>query len=93
MKKTAIVLFGLMSTIAVAQDRVSKFDRNGDQGVDRSELTSVCEVSKGLFDRADKDSDGKLTNSELRTARGYLFSRCDEAKLVKYAADTTAEKI
>ena len=77
----------------MAQDRVSKFDRNGDNLVDQIELTSVCKVSDTLFARADKDSDGKLTNAEMRTARAYLFSRCDEAKLVKYVADTTAEKI
>lgn len=93
MKKTAIMLFGLMSTIAVAQDRVSKFDRNGDNFVDQVELTSVCKVSDILFARADKNSDGKLTNAEMRIAKEYLFSRCDDAKLVKYTRDITAEKI
>lgn len=93
MKKTAIVIFGLMSTIAVAQDRVAKFDRNGDNTVDRTELTAICRVSDNLFERADKNSDGKLTNAEMRNAKEYLFSRCDETKLVKYTTDTTAEKI
>lgn len=93
MKKTAIILIGLMSTIAMAQDRVAKFDRNGDAKVDFAELTTTCSVSKSLFEKADKNSDGLLTNAEMRNAKEYLFSRCDQAKLVKYAADTTAEKI
>jgi Ca2+-binding EF-hand superfamily protein len=93
MKKTAIVLIGLMSTMAVAQDRVSKFDTSGDKAVDFAELTAACRVTRGLFDRADKNSDGVLNNVEMRTAKAYLFSSCDEARLVKYEADTTAEKI
>lgn len=92
MKKTAIVLIGLMSTMAVAQDRVAKFDRNNDSRVDFAELSLVCDVSASLFDRADKNSDGALNNSEMRTARGYLFSRCDDNRMVKYTADRTVDK-
>lgn len=90
MKKTAILLIGLMSTLAVAQDRVTKFDTSGDKAVDYSELTAACRVSRDLFDRADKNSDGVLTNAEMRNAKEYLFSRCDETRVVKYAADTAA---
>ena len=93
MKKTAIVLIGLMSTIAMAQDRVNKFDTNGDRAVDYAELTQVCRVSQSLFDRADKNSDGVLTEAEMRTAKAYLLSNCDETKVVKYEVDTTAGKI
>ena len=76
MKKLAIGLLALVSVTAMAQDRVSKFDKNGDAKVDFAELQSTCEVSKSLFERADKDGDGTLSNSEMRTAKGYLFSRC-----------------
>jgi Ca2+-binding EF-hand superfamily protein len=76
MKKFAIGLLALVSVTAMAQDRVSKFDTNGDAKVDFAELTSSCEVSKSLFERADKDGDGVLSNSEMRTAKAYLFSKC-----------------
>ena len=78
MKKLAIGLLALVSVTAMAQDRVSKFDKNGDAKVDFAELTSVCEVSKNLFMKADKDNDGVLSNGEMRTAKGYLFSKCDK---------------
>ena len=76
MKKLAISLLALISVPALAQDRVSKFDTNGDSKVDFTELNSTCEVSKSLFERADKNNDGVLTNSEMRTARAYLISKC-----------------
>ena len=76
MKKLAIGLLALISVPALAQDRVSKFDTNGDAKVDFAELNSTCEVSKSLFERADKDGDGVLSNREMRTARAYLFSKC-----------------
>ena len=76
MKKLVIGFLAVVSMSALAQDRVSKFDTNGDAKVDFAELTATCEVSKSLFERADKDGDGTLSNSEMRTAKGYLFSRC-----------------
>ena len=76
MNKLAIGLLALISVPALAQDRVSKFDTNGDAKVDFVELTSTCEVSKSLFERADKNQDGVLNNSEMRTAKEYLFGKC-----------------
>ena len=76
MKKLAIGLLALISVSALAQDRVSRFDTNGDSKVDFAELNSTCQVSKSLFERADKDNDGALSNSEMRTAKAYLFSKC-----------------
>ena len=76
MKKLVIGLLAVVSVSAMAQDRVSKFDTNGDAKVDFAELSTSCEVSKSLFERADKNGDGTLSNSEMRTAKGYLFSRC-----------------
>jgi Ca2+-binding EF-hand superfamily protein len=76
MKKLAISLLAIVSVTAMAQDRVSKFDKNGDAKVDFAELTLSCEVSKNLFEKADKDNDGLLSNTEMRTAKAYLFSKC-----------------
>ncbi len=76
MKKLAIGLLALISVPALAQDRVSKFDINGDSKVDFAELSLTCEVSKSLFEVADKNNDGVLSNSEMRTAKNYLFNKC-----------------
>jgi len=78
MKKLAISLLALVSVTAMAQDRVSKFDKNSDTKVDFAELTLSCEVSKNLFEQADKNNDGLLSNTEMRTAKAYLFSKCDK---------------
>jgi Ca2+-binding EF-hand superfamily protein len=78
MKKFAIGLLALVSVSAMAQDRVGKFDTNGDSKVDFAELTSSCEVSKNLFEIADKDNDGVLSNIEMRTAKAYLFKKCNK---------------
>ena len=76
MKKFAIGLLAVISVSAMAQDRVSKFDINGDAKVDFAELSTSCEVSKSLFERADKNGDGVLSNNEMRSGKGYLFGRC-----------------
>jgi len=80
MNKLLVGVLALLSVPALAQDRVSKFDINGDLRVDYVELTNFCEVSKKLFETADKNNDGLLSNSEMRTAKEYLFSKCDNAK-------------
>ena len=76
MKKFAIGLLAFVSVAAMAQDRTAKFDKNGDAKVDFAELTTSCEVSKNLFERADKNGDGVLSETEMRTAKAYLFSNC-----------------
>ena len=81
MKKVAVLVLGLVSSVAFAQDRVSKFDKNEDQKVDYSELTKSCDVSRSLFEKADKNGDGALSNSEMRTAKGYLFNKCDKEEV------------
>ena len=80
MKKLAIGLLAFVSVAAMAQDRVAKFDKNGDAKVDFAELSETCEVSKNLFEKADKNGDGALSNSEMTTARRYLLSRCESEK-------------
>ncbi len=78
MKKLVIGLLALASVSVMAQDRVSKFDKNGDAKVDFAELSVSCEVSKSLFERADKNGDGLLSNVELQTARRYILDRCNK---------------
>lgn len=78
MKKLAVVLLALVSIPAMAKDRASKFDTDGDQRVSFAELSSKCEVRPGLFERADKNGDGVLSNSELQAAHRYLLDRCNK---------------
>lgn len=78
MKKLAIGLLTFVSVTAMAQTRTEKFDLNQDGKVDFAELTTVCEISKSLLERADKNSDGVLSEAEMRTAKGYLFTKCNK---------------
>jgi hypothetical protein len=79
MKKLAVVLLALVAMPAMAKDRASKFDVDGDKRVSYVELAAKCEVRKGLFEKADKDGDGVLSNAEMKTAKEYLFkNRCDK---------------
>lgn len=75
MKKLIIGLI-MLSAPAMAQDRVAQYDFDKDGKVSFEDVNRYCTVSKALFDKADKNQDGFLTNSEMRTAKEYLFSRC-----------------
>jgi hypothetical protein len=77
MKKLAVLFISLSSVSVSAQDRVAKFDTNGDAKVSYEELSAQCpNTMKALFSLADKDNDGFLTNVEMRTAKEYLFKKC-----------------
>ena len=78
MKKLAVVLLALVSIPAMAKDRASQFDTDGDKRVSFVELSAKCEVRPGLFERADKNGDGVLSNAEMQTAKEYLFTRCNK---------------
>ena len=79
MKKLAVVLLALVSVPVMAKDRAELFDKDGDNRVSYVELTEKCEVRKNAFEKADKNGDGVLTDSEMRTAKDYLFkNRCDK---------------
>ena len=78
MKKFIVLGLFAISANAMAVDRVTQFDTDLDGKVSYKELTSVCDVSKSLFDRADKNHDGYLNNAELRTAKSYLLSTCSK---------------
>lgn len=74
--KKFILALALASTPALAVDRVAQYDFDQDGKVSFDDVNRFCTVTKALFDRADKNSDGFLTNAEMRTAKEYLFSRC-----------------
>lgn len=79
MKKLVVAaVLAICSATAYAVDRMAKFDLNADGKVSYDELTTVCEVRKNLFDVADKDKDGFLSNKEMREGRSYLFARCSK---------------
>lgn len=69
-------LICMFSVSAIAANRVAKFDKDKDLHVNYVELTSQCQVSQQLFELADKNADGVLSEFEMRTAKGYLFSKC-----------------
>jgi len=79
MKKLIIGLM-MLSAPVMAQDRVAQYDFDKDGKVSFEDLNRYCDVSVNLFARADKNNDGTLSNAEMRTAKGYLFTRCNEPK-------------
>ena len=79
MKKLIIGLM-MLSTPALAQDRVPQYDFDKDGKVSFEDINRYCKVSKTLFDSADKNADGVLSNSEMRAAVRYLFVRCETEK-------------
>jgi len=78
--KKFILAIALVSVPALAQDRVAQYDFDRDGKVSFDDINRFCTVSKALFERADKNGDEFLSNSEMRTAKGYLFSRCEEVQ-------------
>ena len=76
--KKFILALTLVSTPAMAYDRVAQYDFDKDGKVSFDDINRYCTVTKSLFETADKNGDGFLSNSEMRTAKGYLFGRCTE---------------
>ena len=74
--KKLILALALVSAPALAVDRVAQYDFDQDGKVSFEDINRFCSVPASLFARADKNNDGFLTNSEMRTAKEYLFSRC-----------------
>ncbi len=75
MKKLIIGLI-MLSAPAMAQDRVTQYDFDKDGKVSFEDVNRYCTVTSALFEKADKNQDGFLSNSEMRQANRYLFSRC-----------------
>lgn len=78
--KKLIVAIALAATPAMAQDRVAQYDFDQDGKVSFEDLNRYCTVSKSLFETADKNGDKFLSNAEMRTAKRYLFERCEAPK-------------
>ena len=76
--KKFILALAAASTTAYAADRVAQYDFDKDGKVSFEEVGRVCNVSKPLFDKADKNGDGYLSNAEMSAARRYLLIRCTE---------------
>jgi len=73
------VLAGLVIVISaqgVAENRIETYDFNRDGKVSYEDINRYCDVSEKLFKFADKNGDGFLSESEMRTGREYLFSNC-----------------
>ena len=68
----------MLSAPAMAQDRVAQYDFDKDGKVSFEDVNRYCTVSSALFERADKNQDGFLNNTEMRQAKAYLFKRCDK---------------
>jgi Ca2+-binding EF-hand superfamily protein len=68
----------MLSAPAMAQDRVAQYDFDKDGKVSFEDVNRYCTVTSALFEKADKNGDGFLSNSEMRQANRYLFSRCAE---------------
>ena len=66
----------MLSAPAMASDRVAQYDFDKDGKVSFEDVNRYCTVSSALFEKADKNHDGFLSNTEMRQARKYLFSRC-----------------
>jgi Ca2+-binding EF-hand superfamily protein len=84
MKMTATVAaiaMTLSSAATHAASRVEKFDTNQDGKVSYNELVAHCKtVNKQLFKIADDNSDGVLSEREMREARQYLLKGCKKSK-------------
>jgi len=76
--KKFILAIALVSVPALAQDRVAQYDFDKDGKVSFEDVNRFCNVTRSLFDTADKNGDGFLSNSEMANGRRYLFSRCAE---------------
>lgn len=87
MKNLVLVTLALFAPSLYAQDRVTQYDFDKDGKVSFEDLNQFCNVSKTLFERADKNSDNYLSNSEMRTAKGYLFSSCEEVQVARTPID------
>lgn len=76
--KKGLLILALMPVAAFAVDRVQIYDFDQDGKVTLEDLNRYCDVSKKLFEKADKNSDGYLSNSELRSAKDYLLRSCEK---------------
>jgi hypothetical protein len=79
MKKLMMLMLAF-SAPAMAVDRIAKYDSDMDGYVSYKELTQFCDVSRKLFELADKNGDEQLSNVELKQSHRYLLTKCDKVE-------------
>ncbi len=52
---------------------MNKFDVNGDNILEISEIRAKCSIKDSIFRAADKNEDGVLSVREARNGQNYLF--------------------
>ena len=76
MKKVlSLIILMSLPTDALASKAwpMKKFDLNGDNILEISEIRSTCSIKDSIFNAADKNDDGVLSVREARTGQNYLF--------------------
>ena len=75
MKKvlSLIVLMSIPSVAFAGSWPMNKFDVNGDNLLEISEIRTICSIKDSIFDAADKNDDGILSVREARDGQNYLF--------------------
>ena len=75
MKKvlSLIVLMSIPSVAFAGSWPMNKFDVNGDNLLEISEIRTKCAIKDSIFDAADKNDDGILSVREARDGQNYLF--------------------
>ena len=75
MKKvlSLIVLMSITSIAFAGSWPMNKFDVNGDNLLEISEIRTKCAIKDSIFDAADKNDDGILSVREARDGQNYLF--------------------
>ena len=76
MKKVLSLIILMSLPSAALADKhwpMNKFDSNGDNILELSEIRSICSIKDSIFDAADKNDDGILSVREARDGQNYLF--------------------
>ena len=77
MNKVLIILvLTFLSSGAIANDLMKRFDLDSNDLVTKEELEQAgCTVKNSMFKAADKNKNGSLSKKELKRSRDYLLVR------------------
>ncbi len=76
MKKVlSLIILMSLPSVALADKHwpMNRFDINGDDILEISEIRSKCSIKDSIFKAADKNEDGVLSVREARDGQNYLF--------------------